>query len=273
MMKKILVLLNSSGAAITSRKEVLLSIKEHGYDVTIAAPRDEYTKHIERYGFKYVYTEMDTRGTNPVKDLKLIRFYIKLMREISPDLVLTYTIKPNVYGGLASHMRNIPQFANITGLSDAIHNSGRMKGITTWMYKIGLRKSRIVFFQNAGDRDYCLSHGIGKKKNILLPGSGVNLTEFSMSEYLPDGATKFLYIGRFKREKGIEEFLAMVQEIKNKYPEVEFHALGDYDDNYRSLVEELISKKILLYHGKTEDVRPFVKNCHCLILPSYHEGM
>lgn len=272
-MKKILVLLNSSGAAITSRKEVLLAIKEQGYDVTIAAPRDEYTKHIEHYGFKYVYTAMDTRGTNPIKDLKLVRFYLKLMKSMSPDLVLTYTIKPNVYGGVASRMRGIPQFANITGLSDAIHNSGRMKGITTWMYRIGLSKSKIVFFQNAGDREYCISNGIGTKKNILLPGSGVNLDEFSFSEYLPDEATKFLYIGRFKREKGIEEFLTMIQAIKLKYPNVEFHALGDYDDNYRTLVEKLISENILMYHGKTEDVRPFILNCHCLILPSYHEGM
>lgn len=272
-MKRILVLLNSSGAAITSRKEVLLAIKQAGYEVSIAAPRDEYTKHIEKYGFEYIYTNMDTRGTNPAKDLKLILFYLKLIRRKRPDLVLTYTIKPNVYGGVASRLSGVPQFANITGLSDAIHNSGKMKFITTWMYRIGLLKSRIVFFQNNGDRDYCLLNGIGKKKNILLPGSGVNLSEFSFTEYLPDNAVKFLYIGRFKREKGIEEFLTMIQEIKERHPEVEFHALGDYDDNYRGLVEELISKNVLLYHGKTEDVRPFVKNCHCLILPSYHEGM
>ena len=272
-MKKILVLLNSSGAAITSRKEVLLAIKEAGYDVTIAAPRDEYTKHIEHYGFKYVYTEMDTRGTNPIKDLKLFGFYLRLMKRISPDLVLTYTIKPNVYGGVASRICGVPQFANITGLSDAIHNSGKMKGITTWMYRVGLMKSKIVFFQNAGDRDYCLSNGIGNNKSILLPGSGVNLTEFAYTNYPLEGNLKFLYIGRFKKDKGIEEFLSMIQSIKQKYPSVEFHALGDYDENYKELVEKLINNKILNYHGKTEDVRPFIKSCHCTILPSYHEGM
>jgi Glycosyltransferase len=272
-MKKILVLLNSSGAAITSRKEVLEAIKNSGYDVTISAPYDEYTEQIITSGFHYIKTEMDSRGSNPIRDFKLLLFYIRLIIDERPDLVLTYTIKPNVYGGIASRICRRPQFANITGLSDAIHKPGKMRTITTWLYRLGLRKTKIVFFQNVGDKDYCISNKIGNNKYILLPGSGVNLTEFYFSKYLTEGSTKFLFIGRLKKDKGIEEFLEMIQVIKKRHPEVEFHILGDYNQNYAELVEQLIANKTLLYHGKTKDVRPFILNCHCLILPSYHEGM
>lgn len=273
-MKRILIFLNSSGAAITSRKEVLLSLKENGYDVHVSAPEDEYTSNIIEYGFHYIKTIMDTRGTNPIKDLFLLKRYINIIKDVKPDVILTYTIKPNVYGGIAARICGIPQIANITGLSDAIHNGGKMKDITTLMYRVGLNKAHLVFFQNRGDQKYCNEHGIGNKYSIVLPGSGVNISEFSLLDYLEDNnVVKFLFIGRFKKDKGIEEFLSMVECIKEKYPNVEFHALGDYDSNYSSIVERLINEGKLHYHGKTKNVRPFIENSHCLILPSYHEGM
>lgn len=266
--------MNSSGAAITSRKEVLLSLKENGYDVHVSAPEDEYTSNIIEYGFHYIKTVMDTRGTNPIKDLKLLITYINIIRGVRPDVILTYTIKPNVYGGIAARICGIPQIANITGLSDVIHNGGKMADITTFMYRIGLNKAHLVFFQNCGDQKYCNEHGIGNKYCIVLPGSGVNISEFSFSDYLEDNKiVKFLYIGRFKRDKGIVEFLSMIESITAKYHNVEFHALGDYDSNYSTIVDRLIYEGKLHYHGKTKNVRPFIQNSHCLILPSYHEGM
>lgn len=271
---KILVLTNSLSGLISFRKEVIKSFIDKGHSVYIAAPESNRSEELKDIGARVLITPVDRRGTNPFHDFTLLLSYIKLLRLIRPDVVLTYTIKPNVYGGLACRLTGIPQIANITGLGTSLENVGLLQRISRSLYKFGLLKAKTVFFQNTGNLNYCISSGIVKPKQIkLLPGSGVNLQQFHVFDYPEDSVIRFLYIGRLMQAKGTDELLWVAKQIKQEHFNIEFHIVGSYEDNYQKVVEEYINDGIVVFHGAKDDVRPYIRDCSCLIHPSHHEGM
>ena len=146
---KILILANSQLGLFKFRKELLEAMVAGKYKVYVSVPEDEFTQELKDIGVSLIHnTYMDRRGTNPIHDLKLLNYYQYQIRKIRPDVVLTYTIKPNVYGGFLCGMLGIPYIANITGLGTSVENDGIMRRITTILYKFGLRKAEKVFFQN-----------------------------------------------------------------------------------------------------------------------------
>lgn len=275
MSRSILILANSISGLFSFRKEVIGAIVEAGYRVVISAPLGsmEKTRYFLSIGCRIVTTKLDRRGTNPFRDLSLLYQYRKTIRSIKPIVVLTYTIKPNIYGGIAARWCHVPQLANITGLGDAIENPGLLQKFSVFMYRFGLKKSERVFYQNSSIQQFCLQHKIGSN-GYLLPGSGVNLKWHTFQNYPTiDSTMKFNFIGRVMKDKGVIELFEMVKYIHEQYPQTEFHILGNCEEDYEEKLKAMQDQGILIWHGSVPDVRPYVKDSWCTIHPSYHEGM
>ena len=274
MRNRILVLTNNIGGLHSFRKEVMKAIVDAGYEVYISEPDDdERVKYFEEIGCRIIKTDFNRRGMNPIADFKLMLKYRRMIKRLKPKAVLSYTIKPKIYGGIACRLTGTPQLANVTGLGDAMENGGWLQKLTIGLYKVGIGKARCVFFQNATNKQFCEAHGIVGRKARLLPGSGVNLEHHRFQELPPDGIIKFLFISRLLRDKGTEEFFEMAKSIKAKYENTEFQILGWCEGDYQQQLDELVEIGVVRYLGSTSDVRPYLRDVHCTIMPSYHEGM
>lgn len=274
MKDKILILTNNIGGLHSFRKEVVKAIVDKGYDVYISEPdEDERAKYFEGIGCHVIKTNFDRRGMNPIADIKLLRTYHKMIKQLKPIVVLSYTIKPNIYGGIACRMTSTPQLANVTGLGDALENGGWLQRLTATLYRVGICKAKCVFFQNKYNKDFCEKYGIYGSKTVLLPGSGVNLDHHVYQEMPTDENVRFLYISRLLKDKGTDEFFEMAKYIKERCPVAEFQVLGYCEDRYKKILSEYVDKGIVKFLGSTTDVRPYLANVHCTIMPSYHEGM
>ena len=277
MNKRILVLSNSYIGLHSFRKEVFQAFVDSGYSVSISCPMDDPEKAIwfEGIGCEIIETPFNRKGTNPFKDLKLVFRYRGIIRTVKPLAVLSYTIKPNLYGGMACQLCGVPQIANITGLGSAVENPGWLQKLTILLYKVGLRKAHTVFFQNKANKQFCEEHGMIKGNMKLIPGSGVNLEYHSFKEFPTDEtALRFIFISRLLKEKGIEEYFYAVEKIREKYPRTEFNIVGPCEDAYEEKLKELQQKGVVIYHGQQADVRPFIANAHCTVHPSFYpEGM
>lgn len=270
---KVLVLSNFGMGLYKFRKELLLELMNHGHEVFISLPNDEYIPLLESLGCKYIESEVDRRGTNPIADLKLLTTYLKIINKIKPDIVLTYTIKPNVYGGIACRITKTTYLPNITGLGTAIENEGLMQKITLGLYKVALKSAKCVFFQNEPNRQFFIDRRIIKHKSKVIPGSGVNLDQHRFEKYPDDEENiRFLFIGRIMKAKGIDELLEAAKQVKEIYKSVEFHLIGFCEEGYSDQLRALNDSGIIQYHDQQDDVHKFILDSHATILPSYHEG-
>lgn len=273
---KILILTNSASGLYSFRAEVVQCYLNKGYEVTLAMPYDNLVGDFKFMGCKYVNIPVDRRGVNPIKDVLLLIKYIKTIKVVKPDVVLTYTIKPNVYGGAAAAICHVPCFANITGLGTAVENPGLLQKLTLLMYRFGLKKDVCVFFQNQFNMDFCLKRDISGKRNVLLPGSGVNLKKFDNIPFPSGDTTEFIFISRIMKQKGIDEYLYVAENLTRKYGvKVKFHVLGRCEDAYyEQVLKSAQNKGCIIWHGQQKDVRPFIAKVHCIIHPSFYpEGM
>lgn len=271
---KILILANNDIGLYKFRKELIEElIKDH--TVYICLPNGEFIADLERIGCKFIDCKvMQRRGTNPVEDLKLIKFYKQIIADIKPDIIFTYTIKPNIYGGMASAHFDIPYVANITGLGSAIENGGVLCKIVLFLYRYSLRKAQKVFFQNIENRDFMLNHHIVKQSYDMIPGSGVNLTKFTVTDYPNDSTVRFALISRIMKQKGIEQYIDTAKVIKAEFPNTEFHVCGFCEEEYENTLQELNKDGTIIYHGLVRDIANFLQDIHCVIHPSYYpEGI
>ncbi len=271
---KVLIIANNDMGLYKFRRELLKElVKEH--EVTLSLPNGEFVPSLVELGCVFESCLlMDRHGTNPVKELKLISYYKRLLRKVKPDIVLTYTIKPNVYGGMAAAAMKIPYVANITGLGAALGNKSLMQKLTLALYRYGFRKISRVFFQNAEDRAFFESHRLALGKHASLPGSGVNLEKFHLLDYPPADTVEFAFISRIRKDKGIEQYVDAARAIKAKYPNTRFHVCGFGDDYYEERMKQLHEEGVIVYHGLMKDVRVMLKDVHCVIHPTYYpEGM
>ena len=274
-MTKVLVLSNSCKGLISFRKEVLEALLKNGYIVTVVAPQSHNTDISNEIGCFYKPICFNRQGTNPYADIKLMLKYRHFIKKESPDVVLTYTIKPNLYGGMACRLTKTPQISNITGLGIATERPGWLYSITKVLYHLGLKKAQMVFFQNKENMDFCIKNKLVTAPSSLIPGSGVNLDRFQMQPYPDDATCRFIFIGRIQRRKGIEQYLKAAQVIKKKYAQTEFHIVGGCEETkYQTTLDHLVSQGTIIYHGLVKDVRPFLKDIHCTVHPSFYpEGM
>lgn len=273
MKKKILILANCASGLYDFRNELLMELLK-SYEVHVSLPDEEEVPQIKEEGCIVHHTELERRGMNPLRDSRLVMKYFRLMREISPDMVLTYTIKPNIYGSLCAGMLKIPYIVNITGLGSAFEEDGLLRKMVVFLYKIALKKAECVFFQNAKNREIFNQFGIKGKKDRLVPGSGVNLDRHTFEEYpSKEEPVKLLFVGRIMKEKGTDELLYAAEKIKQEYPQVCFEIVGSYEDDYKDIIEEKEKAGIVHLTGYQKIIHPYYKAAAAAVIPSYHEGM
>ena len=272
-MKRVLILANSDSAIFKFRKELIVALCER-FDVFIAIPFGEYMEDIKLLDCTYIDMPVDRHGMNPIKDVSLYFKYSKLIDSVNPIAVLTYTVKPNIYGVLAASRKKIFTISNITGLGSAVENGGWLSKLVLNMYRVAFRKIGCVFFQNRENMQLFEQQNIGKGRHTLLPGSGVNLEQYVPLDY-PNGDTiDFIFVARLMKEKGIEQYFEMAEYIRNKYPNTRFHICGGYEQNYEEQLEKLQDKEIIVYHGSVKDMMPIYKMSSCTIHPTYYpEGL
>lgn len=271
---KVLVVANFDVGLYKFRKELLQEILNSGHEVYISLPNGDLVQPLVDMGCQFIETELDRRGMNPVTDLKLIGKYRKILNQVKPDLVITYTIKPNIYMGMLCKNRSIPYVINITGLGTAFQSHGVMLKVFVEMYKLACKKAQTVIFENCENMQIFKDYGIVKEQQCLLNnGAGVNLEEYPFTAYPNDEQIRFLFVGRVMREKGIDELFEAAKRIKKEYDNVYFDIVGPYEDDYKDVTEQLVEDGVIDYHGFQEDVKPFIEKAHCFVLPSWHEGM
>lgn len=277
MSGKVLILANSSSGLYDFRNELILELaKEYQVVVSVPSEGDSQDKcgDLKKIGCRVLPVSIDRRGINPVKDLKLFWHYFRLLRWEKPDLVITYTIKPNVYGGMACRLRKIPYGVNITGLGTTFQNDGMLRKLVTRLYRMALKKAKVVFFENAANRQIFIDEKIiPEEKTVRLNGAGVNLDRYSLKPYPNDQPIGFLFIGRVMQEKGIDELFAAMERLRSEGAACTLDILGGYEENYAHIIHRYEEAGWLRYHGYQTDVRPFIERSHCFVLPSYHEGM
>lgn len=270
---KILVLANSDLGLYKFRKELLQSLIDQGNEVFISLPDGKFVLLMAAMGCHFIQTSFERRGVNPIKDLRLLFQYERIVRKIEPDVVLTYTIKPNIYGGIVCRIHRVKYIENITGLGTAIEDKGALSKVLLLLYKIGLKEAAQVFFQNKRNQKFFKIKGIIQKSQ-LIPGSGVNLQEHCYEEYPDTDEIRFLFIGRIMRDKGIEELLTCAKYINEKHKNIYFDLIGDYDEEkYRDEIAFLEKTGTITYLGLQDNVHAFIRSHHAVILPSYHEGL
>lgn len=270
---KIMILANNDVGLYQFRRELIEELLKEN-EVIISLPYGELIEPFKEMGCKFINTPVDRRGINPVTDLGLFRIYRRLLKREKPDLVITYTIKPNVYGGFACRLAKVPYAVNITGLGTAFENGGLLKKIVTVMNKVACKKARVVFFENEGNRQVFIREKIVKEEQThRLNGAGVNVDKYQVVDYPQGDKIKFLFMGRVMAEKGIDELFTAMRKLISDGVNCELDILGGYEENYKDKIEKYEDEGWLHYYGYQKDVRPFIEASHCFVLPSWHEGM
>lgn len=280
---RILILANNAEGLFIFRRE-LVEVLVNKYEVWFSVPESADDEHVDRLcgiGAHHIQTQQLARhGTNPAQDLALFSHYRHLLQRLQPCVVLTYTIKPNVYGGLACQRERVPYIANITGLGTSIQNGGMLQRLTLGLYRRGLHGAEKVFFQNTANREFMLEHGVlGNPgapcvSNDVLPGSGVNVTHFNAIDYpAEDSSINFITVGRIMHDKGTGELIDAARVVRAHHPEVLFRLLGSFDEDLEQVVSAATAEGLIDYIPAQSDVRPYVGMASALVHPSYHEGM
>lgn len=272
---KILILANNDEGLYKFRKDLLVTLLSEGHYVTASIPEGKWISSIEHLGIKIILTEMNRRGINPIEDMILFFKYLRIISSIRPDLTITYTIKPNIYGGMACRFLRAKYIENITGLGSAFQKENFIKKMVCFLYKTSCKNAKAVLFENEENKQIFINaHLIEKRQAYKLAGAGVNLDEYPYMEYPNKKETiRFLFIGRVMKEKGVDELFEAARKIKEEYPGILFDIVGPMEDEYNSVINRLVEEGVITYYGYQKNVRPFIKRCHCFVLPSWHEGM
>lgn len=275
----ILMTVNAAWNIWNFRRPVVQALLEDGHRVTVLAPPDESVPALEEMGCRFIPLEMSVKGLNPIEDFRLMRRYKRLLRAERFDLVLSYTIKNNIFGALAARSDGLPFVPNVTGLGTAFLSGGMLQRVAETLYRRAFGHLPVVFFQNEDDRTLFIERRlIDADQARLLPGSGIDLTRFSATELPPDTEPPtFLMIGRLLRDKGVVEFVDAARRVKAVVPQARFQLLGAIGSENRTAIDAATvagwqDEGVIEYLGTTQDVRPFIASAHCVVLPSYREG-
>ena len=272
---KFLIAINHSYMLWQMRRELIERLLQYG-EVVISTPFVGHEEDFEAMGCRCVEASFDRHGTDPMQELALLSYYRKLIAREKPDLVITYSIKPNIYAGSVCRLHRIPYCANVTGLGSAFRNE-HIAGAVTVMYRTALRGAKAVFFENESNaRIFAERNIIPAERQIRVPGAGVNLQQYAPRPYPgEDHGIHFLYLGRIMRDKGIHEFLDAAERIKQEYGDKAFFDMAGFFDgeDCKERVSALEESGVIAFHGFQTDPKPYYAACHCVVLPSYHEGM
>lgn len=276
--KKIGIFTNNDDDIYCFRKELIEAFIDNGFEILISCPYGEKFELMKNIEYTYDDPYIDRRGTNIVSDIKLFIHYFSLLRKEKPDIVLTYTAKPNVYCSLAAYLQGIPVIANVTGFGSVLEKGGILQRFIMQLFKFSYRRASCIMFQNSTNMKLAQENRMVKGDCKLIPGSGVNTDRYPIVEYPDDsGGVVFNYIGRILHDKGVDDYIECAKRITAKYPTVRFNMLGFIEPtemHYKEELEMLEKDGIVYYLGSQNDVRPFIAASHATIHPStYGEGM
>lgn len=249
-----------------------------GHEVHTIAPKDEYTSKLTEAGCIHHAVFMDSRGANFIKDFALITELGSIYSRVRPDVILHFTIKPNVYGTLAAAFLRIPVINNVCGLGTVFLKGGIVSFIAKMLYKVSFRFPKKVFFQNPDDLQLFVDKKlVSPTVAELLPGSGIDISQFHPTPFKRNQRFTFLLVSRLILDKGIVEFIEAIRLMKQQGIEARFQVLGAKDPEHKrgiplATIDGWINEGLIEYLGKTDDVRPHINDADCVVLPSYREG-
>ena len=270
---KILIITNHSYMLYRFRRELIARLQQ-AHEVVLSMPFVGHEEDFKAMGLRCIHTDVDRRGINPKTDLKLIKAYGELLKVERPDMVITYSIKPNIYAGLLCGMMGIPFCANVQGLGTAFQRKGLAEFVTA-LYRTALKKAKVVFFENEGNAQEFVDRKILPREKItVLPGAGINLERYPLTAYPENDRVHFLYLGRIMKEKGMDELFAAMRRLHSELGDkVLLDLVGFFDDDYDAQVNQLVADGIAVFHGFHTEPAPYYAAADCVVLPSYHEGL
>ncbi|MXP13325.1 glycosyltransferase [Altererythrobacter confluentis] len=275
----ILVTVNQAWNIWNFRRAVIQALLEDGHRVTVLAPPDATVPNLERMGCAFIPLAMDSKGLNPLRDLALLRRMRAMFSAHRPDVILSYTIKNNIYGALAARSLRIPFLPNVSGLGTAFLSQGLLRRVAEGLYRAAFASVPAVFFQNGEDRALFIERRLVREDQArLLPGSGIDLERFAPADYpLADAPPVFLLIARLLRDKGVHEFVEAAGLVKQIHPGARFQLLGAVDAQNRTAIDRVTvtaweQSGAVEYLGTCDDVREHIAPANCVVLPSYREG-
>lgn len=277
------LLTNNDDDIYCFRKELIEGLIGDGYDILISCPDGPKLELMKDISYQYDNPTIDRRGTNVYNDTKLLFHYIALFIKTKPDVVLTYTAKPNVYASMAARLLRIQYINNVTGIGSVVNMTGIKKALIMRLFRMAYRGAYCVMFQNSTNMELAINSGMVKGKYRLIPGSGVDLRRFPLQDFPAGGngifgeKVIFNYIGRILHDKGVDDYIEAARRIKKKYPNTEFNMLGFIEPteiHYENELAELEKLDVVYYRGSQKDVKPWIARSHAIIHPStYGEGM
>ncbi len=277
---KIFLTINSAWNIAHFRQPVIRALLDDGHDLIAVAPRDEAAERLGAMGCRFIDLPMDPKGRSALTEASLLAQIIGVLRTERPDLVLSWTIKNNIYFGLAGRLLGIPVVPNVSGLGTAFLSGRAMATIATMLYRVSFAQAPTVFFQNDADRDLFVDRRMVRPdQSHVLPGSGIDLEYFTppATEFSPPGQAGFLMISRLLRDKGVVEYVDAARQIRRTHPEARFALLGPLGAaNVTAIsqqdLEDWVEEGVVEYLGTTNDVRPYIAKADWVVLPSYREG-
>ena len=282
MKKKIIITSNSCWNIFNFRKGLIKELLKSNYEIIVVAPYDECADIIKNLGCSYFPIVIDRKGINPFQNIKIYFQYLKIFKLINPQIILTFTIKPNIFSSIAANYLKIPIINNITGLGSTFINKGVIYQITKFLYKISIKYSSKVFFQNYDDLKLFVNLKlVDKYRAERIPGSGINLNSFKSYQNDKNLETKnfnFLLISRILIDKGIREYIEAAKIILRNNSNISFNLIGKLDLENPSKIsksdfDKLIKSGPINYLGYFNDVKTFINESDCVVLPSYREGL
>ncbi len=275
---RIAIVLNTSWNIYNFRMNFVRALLERGHEVHTVAPEDKYTPLLSSAGCIHHRVKMDSRGANPIKDSALIVELFMIYRRVKPDIILHYTIKPNVYGTIAASFLKIPVVNNVCGLGTVFLKRNLVSFMAILLYKISFRSANKVFFQNPEDMRLFLDKKLVSPAVVdILPGSGIDLERFQPSIFKRNDKFTFLLISRLITDKGVLEYIEAVRKLRAEGTNAKFQVLGAMDPLHKrgikqKVIQEWIDSGTIEYLGTTDNVKRFIENADCIVLPSYREG-
>lgn len=278
------IFVNSAWNLVNFRSELVTALISNGYSVVVICPPSKYTEAIENLGCSVKTISFNQGGYNPFKDFVLVYKLFRILITTNSKYILTFTIKPNIYGSMAGMLARAKVVNNITGLGSTFISGGWLAKFIFLLYKISLFKSKVVFFQNNADAEIFIDKGIVRPETVrFLPGSGVNLDKFPFvpSKFFDLASSekpfRFGMIARLLKDKGVVEYLEAAEIVKKLYKNVEFRLLGKFEPTNPSsisiqLLNGLIERSVVTYDGSTDKIHAYISELHCVVLPSYREG-
>ena len=274
---KLVILANDTTYTYNLRGELIRQLVALGNEVLVVGGILSFREELTQMGCRLIHVDTGRHGKNPVQDLRLLREYTLLLKREAPDVVLSFNIKPDIYGGMACKHLKIRFLPNITGLGKALECPGLMQALTKRLYRIGVSGAECIFFQNRENRLFFEKNRLMRPgvQTVLLPGSGVDLNRFAPLPYPKGETTHFLFVSRLLKEKGIDLYLGAAREIAGRNPNVAFHICGYCDDSrYQEIVSQAVSDGFVQYHGEQKSMQPFYALANCVVHPSYYpEGL